>query len=235
MPAAYRSSSIERYLGAAALFVGRGVARGTSLLPRLVRRASGLEHPSPEATLAAIVRGVTTLAPMTVGGVGGAAIDLAGAAGVLALASWTVCADTETGARATLVDAIEDAERRALCSEHAAAIWRVMVGVASVDGGLVAHEGTALRRAAAKSVSLGSVARLLGRAAVERFPPPIGGLTVALRAGLRGLDVGRTLSGTWIAMGEAARLVDAMQSFASRRATEPDGEGVVIRLAPRAA
>jgi len=47
------SSSIERCFGAAAIAVGRTVTRAAAALPLVVRRASGLDDPSPEAVVAA--------------------------------------------------------------------------------------------------------------------------------------------------------------------------------------
>lgn len=233
MHAARRLGSLERHLGNAALFIGRGVARGASLLPRLVRRASGLEAPSPEATVAAVVRGVTALAPKTIGGVGGVGLELAGAGAVLALATWTLYAESDADTQPTLLDAIAAAERRELCSRRTALLWRALVGVARRDEVLVTREATALTMMAARSVSLESMGLELGQSIVERLVFA-DGVPRTLRAGLHGLALGRTFGNAWVAMGEAARLVDGMRAFGAEHATL-DESAVVIRLPSRAA
>lgn len=203
MQAPSRLASLENGLSAAAVVVGRTVTRAAGVLPWVVRRASGLEEPSPEAVAAGVVRGVSALAPMSFG-VGGRCVELVGTASVLALATWTVHAQTDVGACGeVLAGAITDVERRGLCGPRTAALWRAAAGVgpALEPGALARIELRTLARTAPLSLSRKAVRRALGRAKA-----------------LSVVDVGLRLAGAWKAMGDAARLVDATNEAAAERA-----------------
>lgn len=219
MQAPSRLASLESGLSAAAVVVGRTVTHAARVLPWVVRRASGLEEPSPEAVAAGVVRGVSALAPMTFG-IGGRCVELVGAASVLALATWTVHARSDAGRCAeVLAGAITDAERRGLCGPRTAALWRAAAGVgpALQPGDLARIELRTILRSAPRSLSRKAVMRALGRA----------------RA-LSVVDVGLRLAGAWKAMGDAARLVDAANEVAAEHVAER-ARVVVIGPTSRAA
>ena len=197
---------VERGLGAAALVVGRVVTRAAGLFPKLVAHASGLEDPSPEAALAGVVRGVTALAPASLA-IGGRAVDLLGAASVLAVATWTVKqeADGDEPGTAMLASAIASVEQRGLCGARTAALWRLAVrapldpDAADLVLRPVLPDVRELGRSAAWSLSRKAAVSVLGSATP-----------------LFVLDVGLTVAGAWRAMGDAARLVDAAREHPER-------------------
>ena len=204
---------VERGLGAAAIVVGRAVTRAAGALPRVVRKASGLEHPSPEAVAAGVVRGVTALAPASLP-IAGRAVELAGVASVLALATWTIRAELDDEMCSTAIaDAIADAERRGLCRARTALVWRMTAGV-PVDGVAtrlsLVPDVRKLGRSVVWSLSRKAVVQLLGTARPQHV-----------------LDAGPAVAGAWIAMGDAARLVDAATAVAQQEATRG---AVVVRL-----
>ena len=195
---------VERGLGAAAIAVGRAVTRAAGVLPRVVRKASGLDDPSPEAVAAGVVRGVTALAPTSLP-IAGRAVELAGVASVLALATWTIRAELDDDTCSTAIaDAIADTERRGLCRSRAALVWRMTAGV-PVDGDAtrlaLLPDVRQLGRSVVWSLSRKAVVQLLGTATP-----------------LQVLDAGRAVAGAWIAMGDAARLVDAARAVAQQEA-----------------
>ncbi len=213
MQASSRVAQIERGFGVAALFVGRAVTRAASVLPGIVRRASGLESPSPEAVAAGVVRGVTALAPTTFGAAG-RPVELIGAASVLALATWTVRSESDaTTYAAMLADAIDEVERRGLCGARTAALWRTAAGA-----GPDARE----------------VVRLQIEQLVNKAPWSLSRKALSLAVGyskpLRPLDTGLAFVGAWKAMGDAARLVDATRDIALERAATQ--QPVIAFLAP---
>ena len=134
MHKANRFAAVERFFGEAAFVVGRTVTRGIEQLPRIIRSASGLQEPSPEAIAAGLICGITTLAPKTMGPVAGPCIRLAGNISVLALATWAVrdAASVETR-EAALGKAIADAEQRGACNGLTATLWRSTTGLAPLD------------------------------------------------------------------------------------------------------
>ena len=215
---------VERGLGAAALVVGRTVTRAAGLLPKLVARASGLEDPSPEAVAAGVVRGVTALAPVSLP-IGGRAVDLVGAASVLAVATWTVQQETDgdDAGAAMLANAIACVEQRGLCGARAAALWRVAVrapfdaDAADLVLGPLLPDVRDLGRSAAWSLSRKAAVSVLGSATP-----------------LFVIDVGLTVAGAWRAMGDAARLVEAARELAERDAAG-DSRAPLRAIAIRAA
>jgi hypothetical protein len=187
--------------------VGRAVTRAAGVLPRVVRKASGLEEPSPEAVTAGVVRGVTALAPLFVP-VGGRAVELAGIGGVLALATWTFEAELDDVSSSNAIDdAIADIERRRLCGPRTALVWRA---AASASLGRVTFQ--ARRRAFVPD------ARKLGRSAVWSLTRKVAVHAFGAETPLRILDAGLTFAGAWTAMGDAARLVDATRQIAGQLA-----------------
>ena len=211
-----RNGSVERRLSAAAVAIGRVVTRAASVLPPIVRRASGLDRPSPEAVFAGVIRGLTALAPAALGAAG-RCVDLAGTASVLAIATWTADAEAEQEKRqCVLAHAIAHVERRGLCAPQTAAIWRATAGVAPVARDLVTVDVLAgIGSSAARNLSRNAV--------VEAF---------AQTKPFRLLDVGVAFADAWDAMGQAARLVDATREVAAEQATSPEGELVVMDVAP---
>lgn len=219
-------ASIERRLGAAAFAVGRSVARGAGLLPELVRRASGLEQPSPEAVAAGVVRGITSLASATMGVTSGVCLDVVGKAAVLALATWTVHSVSDDASYgAALADAIEDAEHRGLCSEWTATMWRATAGVAPLDLDVVRR--ATVRRS--QSVACGAVGGTLSCVTNGHR------LARTARAGMHALGIGLTLIDAWRAIGDAALLVESTRRFAAERSASCDPDRAVTRLCSRAA
>ncbi|HEY8429207.1 MAG TPA: hypothetical protein VIL20_12560 [Sandaracinaceae bacterium] len=181
----------------------------------LVRRASGLEEPSPEATVAAVVRGVTALAPKTVGGPVGVGIEVVGAGTVLALAAFALAIESEGEAPEDLLAwAITDAEIRGLCSARTAALWRAGVAARRRDRASFELEMARLVEGVVRSCSIESVGRAVGKKALSRAIAAHA--PEALRLGLGGLALGRTVDHAWRAMGEAARLVEATRSYSRR-------------------
>ncbi len=199
MKTATRSSSIERWFGAVALAVGRTVTSAAGVLPPVVRRASGLDDPSPEAVAAGVIRGITTLAPKTMGPITGSCIDLFGALAVLALAALSVYLDLD----------VEDAD---LCGG-------VLVGMISLaaqraqlrsttlpSGGVADREPSASQVGALEWWSAGTIQRDVIGGVLRAATRPIGPLYVVT-----------ALGEAWTAMGEAARLVEATRALARER------------------
>jgi hypothetical protein len=232
MHAARRSTLVKRGLFAAALAVGRGVAWVAEAVTVVVRRASRIEEPSPEATAAAIVRGVTALAPKTIGGPIGTGVELAGAGAVLAIATFALAMESDGAAlEHLLTSAITDAEIHGLCSARASSLWRASVAVHRGDHALLELELARLVERVVPAASIESIAVAVGKKNLSRA---IAGCAPdALRLGLGGLALGRTLGGAWRAMGEAARLVEATRRFAALRAHSRDLD--VVTLPARAA
>ncbi|HVJ91275.1 MAG TPA: hypothetical protein VM580_15835 [Labilithrix sp.] len=194
MHKANRLFAIERLLGDIAFVVGRVVTRGVEQLPRMVRSASGLHEPSPEAIVAGLVSGITTLAPKAMGPIAGPCVRLAGNVSVLALATWAVreTAHVETRS-AALGKAIADAEQRGACTGLTATLWRSSAGLAPLDHDVLLRE--------ALDASVAGVGRRVFGLALAQMTKRV-----------RGLEVGLALADAWQAMGEAARLVDAARA-----------------------
>ncbi len=197
-----RLAYVERGLGVAASTIGRVVTRAVGVLPRVVGQASGIEHPSPEAVAAGVVRGVTALAPLTLP-VGARAVELAGVAGVVALATWS--AQAELNDVAAIGDAVTELERRRLCGPRTALVWRVAVGAPvespSPLSALLPDLGKVGRSA------LGSLSRkLAAHALASMTSAPV----------FRTVDAGLTLAGAWAAVGDAARLVEGTRAAAEQ-------------------
>ncbi len=157
-----------------------------------VRHASGLEDPSSAAVAAGLVRGVATLAPSSLGTIGGAAVEIAGELAVFALATWTVRESSRDDE--VLIGAIAFVEHGGLCSPRAAELWRVAVGAAPAGRELLGRE----------------VLALLKSAALTAASAPLVSVTKKVRA----ISVALTCTDAWIGMGEAARLVEATRGFA---------------------
>lgn len=193
-------SSVERWLGAAVLAVGRTVTRTAAVLPQVVRRASGLEDPSPEAVVASVVRGITTLAPATMGPITGAFFEVFGVVTVLALAMSTVSFDAEDADvfGDVLAGVLTLAAQRGLSGSRNVPLWRVVLGLAPLDRSFVRSQAEALPRWIAAAVPRGAAGYALGD--VTRC--------------LRPLHVAGAIGDAWKSMGEAARFVDATRALA---------------------
>ena len=212
-----RSRSIQRSFSAAAIAVGRTVTRAAAALPRVVRRASGLDNPSPEAVVAGVVRGMTKLGPETMGPVGGAVFELVGAVAVLALAMCAVSLDGDGTEQLgeLLVGVMTVTARRRLGLTGAVSFWRAAVGVDALDRELLRHRAEALARWLARTAPRQAI-----RCAVHE----------STRC-LRPLHAGGALRDAWDAMGEAARFVEATRDLAGeqRRAdARPHAEDAAI-------
>jgi hypothetical protein len=209
-------SSVGRWFDAVTLVVGRTVTRAVAVLPRVVGRASGLEDPSPEAVAAGVIRGVTALAPKTMGPVSGFCLDLVGAITVLALATWSVYLEVEDIdlCGGVLSSVITLAAHRGLCRPGTASLWRVAVGAAVPDRDFLRTQAEGVPRWIAGAVR---------REAIGYF------LDDRTRA-LRPLHMAKALGHAWTAMGEAARLVEATRALAREHAAveEVDIEEVGI-------
>jgi len=217
MPSSSRIAFLERGLGAAAIVIGRTVTRAAGMLPRVVGRASGLAEPSPEAVVAGVVRGVTALAPLSLP-VGGRAIELAGAASVLALATWTLEAELDERSRlGVLAAAIAHVEEAGLCGSRAALLWRITAGLPF----RVQVDLSVSPMAAARSL-LPDV-HALGRSAAWSLARKAAVHALGTATPLHLLDAGRAATGAWGAMGDAARLVDATRWIAAAHASPDDG------------
>lgn len=212
-------SSVERWFGAAVLAVGRTVTRTAAVLPRVVRRASGLEDPSPEAVVASVVRGVTTLAPTTMGPVTGAFFEVIGVVTVLALAMSTASFEVEDADLFgdVLAGVLTLAARCGLFGSRTVSLWRVVLGLDPLDRSFVRTQAEALPRWLAIAAP---------RAAVGYA------LDDSTRC-LRPLHVAGAIGDAWKAMGEAARFVEATRALArehlvtERRTDTVDAEIIV--------
>ena len=211
MSSSNRTAFVERGLRGAAIVIGRTVTRAAGVLPRIVSRASGLADPSPEAVAAGVVRGVTALAPLGLPAAG-RAVELAGVASVLALATWTLEAELDDASSSALLEAaIVDVERAGLCGRRAAVFWRMASGVP-------------LEPIAAERALLPDVRRL-GRSAVRSLARKAAVRALGSASPLHVLDTGLAAAGAWAAMGDAARLVEATRRIADRASL--DGSALI--------
>ncbi|MBN9160212.1 MAG: hypothetical protein J0I07_04580 [Myxococcales bacterium] len=208
MTASLRLERIDVFLNGAAFAVGSAVTRGAGMMRGLVRRASGLEAPSSAAVAAGLVRGVATLAPSSLGTIGGTAVEIAGELAVFALATWTVRESSRDDE--VLIGAIAFVEHRGLCSAHAAELWRVAVGASPARRELVVREVLALLKSAARTAA----------------SQPL----VSVTKNLLVIGVALTCADAWVGMGEAARLVETTRGFAIDHARDLSQERALSRF-----
>lgn len=217
MSSSSRTAFLGRGLWGAAIVIGRTVTRAAGVLPRVVGRASGLANPSPEAVAAGVVRSVTALAPLGLP-VGGRAVELAGVASVLALATWTLEAELDDDSSpGVLGAAIADVERVGLCGARAALLWRMTSGVPL--------EPISAQRALLPDV------RKFGRSAVWSLARKAAVRALGSATPLHVFDTGLAAAGAWAAMGNAARLVEATKQIAERASLHGASP---VALGPRA-